>query len=168
MNNHRLLAVQGIYHPSPKSYVNISLNLWRRAAQSHWLSIQGSSMWPLLRPGDQVLVDCTPIDIRIGDIVVFQSQPREGDAQFISCRSFLIVHRVIRRMDSAKGSMYITMGDNMSCCDTPVSMAQIIGRVVCIRRGKRQFVLDTPIWQTAGKLIAAVSRATLLAQVKRK
>lgn len=90
-----------------------------------WLPVLTHSMEPLIRPGNQVLVSMVPTDkIRRGDIVVFRS----GDE--------LIVHRVLKRWQTANGVYFIEKGDRERTCQT-VSANAVIGIANVVKGGSR-------------------------------
>lgn len=81
------------------------------------MPVRGASMKPLLRSGDQVLVDL--------------SQPcRYGDVVVVGGRRGLVVHRVV----AVVGARVFTKGDAVNHCDRPVSSTAIVGVVVRMRR----------------------------------
>jgi len=82
-----------------------------------WAPVRGASMTPLLRPGDQVLIDLSR-PWRCGDVVVIGSQ--RG----------LVVHRIV----ALAGANVITKGDAVEHCDQGVNSAAIVGVVIRVRR----------------------------------
>lgn len=101
----------------------------------------GWSMHPTIRNGE--LITVTPLGltpIRVGDVVLY----RRGRAT--------IAHRVIRLQPGAGRPVgYLLRGDAASCCDRPVELAQVLGRVLAVERGRRTKRLDFfgPIWSRA-------------------
>ena len=84
-----------------------------------WMPVRGASMSPLLRPGDQVLVD-------------FARSWACGDAVVVGARRGLVVHRIVAV--AGDGARVITKGDAVSRCDRPVRGAAIVGVVTRVRR----------------------------------
>jgi phage repressor protein C with HTH and peptisase S24 domain len=84
-----------------------------------WMPVCGASMSPLLRPGDQVLVDLTRSWV-CGDVVV------------VGARRGLVVHRIVAV--AGDGARVITKGDAVSHCDRPMRSAAIVGVVIRVRR----------------------------------
>lgn len=79
----------------------------------------GSSMIPSLWPGDILNVRATDInEIRVGEIVLFERN------------SSLCAHRVLNRA----GSSLVTRGDSLPAADSPVTAAELLGRVVAVHR----------------------------------
>jgi signal peptidase len=129
----------------PDRYGRVALELWRQSQQRGLVQVVGgNSMAPLIRAGDLVLVERSLDDIRPGAVVVFQS----GDE--------LITHRVISVGDSESGVWFITKGDNALWPDPPVPAAEIIGRVLSVKRGERQMSLDTALWSAGSRLVALI------------
>jgi signal peptidase I len=79
------------------------------------IRVQGSSMLPTLRPGDEVGLRSASISqIKRGDMIAFQQGER------------LFVHRVIERCAADK---LLTQGDALTQPDVPVSDQQLLGVV---------------------------------------
>lgn len=90
-------------------YVNISHYIYRQIVLA---VVNGSSMLPLLRDDDLVIV-VPPNNIELGDIVIYRND--KGD---------YVIHRVIAIAECQQGyRVYITKGDNNPYTDTgPTSM----------------------------------------------
>ena len=83
------------------------------------LRVAGTSMIPILRPGDVVVVRrCQLPDLVPRSLVMFQR------------RGGLVVHRMIER----SAGHIITRGDAIPCMDEPVSFSDVIGRVEAVIR----------------------------------
>ncbi len=127
--------------PSPTpATLAAALAVWQHSGLRHQIPVQGSSMEPLLRHGDVVEVAHRPGPLRRGDVIVFKL----GDS--------VVVHRLLRQ-DRGR-TRYLTRGDNRLDADPPVAAADVVGRVVAVRRGSRTVRLDTAFWRAAGSLIA--------------
>jgi signal peptidase I len=129
----------------PHSVLEATLDLWSQAGQHHFFQIVGSSMFPLLQEGDQVLVRHCSTEVQRGDIIVF----RQGDAT--------IAHRVVHIRKSVAGVLFIAKGDNVPQSDPPVNVSAIVGRVVAVKRGTRFTSLEIPVWRISGKVIAGIT-----------
>ena len=94
------------------------------------IRIAGSSMLPVIRPGDIVSVRrCVPTQVSRGEIVLFIRDKR------------LFVHRVLGEKPSADGqSALITRGDSVPENDPPVFAGELLGCVTAIHRGRRVIV----------------------------
>ncbi|GEM_PF-1204713 len=97
--------------------------------------VRGESMSPLLKDGDVIDVERVPPgQLYVGDIVLFRS--REG---------VLLVHRCVKRR-AASGQIWVTTkGDAGRGLDRPITVDQILGRVIRIHRGGRIRV-EVGIW----------------------
>lgn len=118
------------------------LNVWGQTKEQHYISINGRSMFPLIREGDQVLVAHGCTGMRRGDVIVFR------------LRGTLIAHRVLNIFESDVGPIFVTKGDNVSQFDPPLSDNEIVGRILAVKRGNRCMPLDTVIWKILGWFIA--------------
>lgn len=89
----------------------------------------GQSMEPYISTGDYLLVDITPEELEIGDIVVYKvlyDTDNDGEKE-----TMLIGHRIVRTVNDK----YITKGDNVPTVDEPlVEEEQIFGEVEGVTR----------------------------------
>lgn len=131
----------------PLETLKAALELWSQAGEAHYVPLHGTSMLPLLRDGDQVLVSHNLSMVRNGDIVVFQLS------------NGLVAHRVLASLNSTEGRVFRTKGDNLLAYDPLIPQEQLFGRVLTVRRADRQMSIDTPAWQISGWLVAGVMRA---------
>jgi hypothetical protein len=130
----------------PPETLKAALELWGQSGETHYLPLRGSSMLPLLRDGDQVLVSHHLENLQRGDIVVFQ---RSGG---------LLAHRVLCVLVGDSRKALITKGDHALKLDPRITQEELIGRVLAIRRGERQMNIDTPAWRACGRLISSLMR----------
>jgi len=93
----------------------------RRRDGAHWVTVEGSSMAPSVKPGDQVLVE----PIRPGQTL------QEGDLLLAQRAGFLVVHRLVRKI----GDAMVTRGDGAWFDDSPIPERDILARVIDVRRG---------------------------------
>ena len=133
--------------PLPGHVLEAVLEVWGQAGEQHFIPITGSSMLPLIRDGDHVLVAHGCAGVRQGDVVVFR---RRGQ---------LIAHRVLCICDGGAGSTFVTKGDHASQFDSPLSADEIVGRVLAVERGNRYMPLDTAAWRMLGWLMAVSTLA---------
>jgi signal peptidase I len=91
----------------------------------------GTSMLPVIHPGDQLEVERADLkEILPGDIVVYARHGR------------LIVHRVVSiGTDCAREAYLITRGDRSPSNDSPVFSSEVLGLVRALQRGRRCFQL---------------------------
>lgn len=109
-----------------------------RSAGEVCLKVTGTSMLPAVWPGDVVSVRrCHIAELKLGQIVLFR---REGE---------LTAHRIMR----VSQDRLVTRGDSLSCCDPPVSAAEIVGQVVGISRAGRCISPEQSSWQRAASSI---------------
>ena len=88
------------------------------------LRVTGLSMLPSVWPGDLLLIRRQQMDqIYPGDIVLF------------GCHGRLIAHRAVFKTDDLEAPSLITRGDALPSQDSPISPAQLLGKVSGILRG---------------------------------
>ena len=134
--------------------------LLKQTERARAITIVGTSMLPLLRAGDRVIVESRE-PIRPGAIVVF----RQADQ--------LIAHRVLRVAHRADQVVYTTKGDATWSLDAPVRADAILGCAVAIERGARVLSLETRAARALGVWAVANARIstpvyTALMQLKIK
>lgn len=105
--------------PRPETTALFAELLWRGLPVS--LRARGGSMWPFLRDGDVLTV--LPLDrpARLGEVLAV----RRGDE--------LVVHRAVR----VRGRFAELQGDALSRSDGSFAAADLLGRVVLLRRGAK-------------------------------
>ncbi len=107
------------------------------------LRVLGSSMWPLFRRGDHLLVkrqnDCHP-----GAIIAFRQ------------RNVTITHRVWRKISSHCGTVFYTKGDSSFRRDPRVVPSQVLGVVVGRMREGKFRAISSPRWRRIGMLAACI------------
>ncbi|MCB0112580.1 MAG: S24/S26 family peptidase [Caldilineaceae bacterium] len=106
-------------------------------------------MWPFLRDGDRVLVQCGRDNLRSGDVLVFQVNGR------------LVIHRLIDIRQTLTARRFVTCGDNVRRADAPVHVNQIVGPVIAVERGERVFKLTRLHWHLLGRSLAWLQRLFL-------
>jgi hypothetical protein len=112
------------------------IRLWLRERGCLFFPVAGRSMWPFLRPGDEVEVEFRP-RFGVGDVVVFELGGR------------FVVHRVVGRRAGVVADRYRLKGDNLLRFDGGWIRADaLLGRVRAVRRGARvlrcRFLLARP------------------------
>ena len=80
-------------------------------------------MAPSVRPGDQVLV----APIRPGEAL------REGDLLLARRAGFLVVHRLVRKLEDA----FVMRGDGAWSDDSPIPERDILARVIDVRHAAK-------------------------------
>jgi signal peptidase I len=126
---------------------NTIINLWadlHHQKQELWLPVLSGSMMPLLRTGDEVLIQSVnPNNIRPGDIIVFKDPDK------------LIVHRVIRRYDSGSPT-FLQKGDSTTAAEI-IRSEDIIGKVIAVRKGSKIICLNDGIWKVVNHILTLFS-----------
>jgi len=103
---------------------------WLEVLDGGWpgsmrLRVQGSSMWPTLRPGDQVTVEPVTIDdLRTGDWVILRGP------------SGLFLHRFLGFTGDGR---LLAKGDGHRVPDAPWPQEALVGRAVTFAHGGRVF-----------------------------
>lgn len=88
--------------------------------------VQGYSMFPLLFPGDRILIEPTPYtEVKTGQIILFQSGSR------------LVAHRVLAT--NMQKNQLLCKGDSNLLPDEPIASGKVLGRVTRYYRKKRTF-----------------------------
>jgi hypothetical protein len=103
--------------------------------------ISGDCMAPLLRDGDELLIELGNTDIRPGDVVVF-GQPGE-----------LRVQRLVSAASGDGGRSFILKADRSSASRPPVGRDQILGKVVEARGSSGHMRLDRALWTGVNRLV---------------
>lgn len=113
------------------------------------LRVQGSSMLPLLRPGDTVCIaPCCPEHVRPGEIIIFQ----RGNT--------LITHRVL----ACSAHSLQTRGDSCRFSDAPIQAADILGRVVAIERDGSRHPIKQRAWHRLYRVPGMLAMLTMSVQ----
>ncbi len=119
-----------------------------RQGKSLRFQAHGSSMAPLLRDGDILLVKpADPSAIRIGDIILCSMSS--------SC---VVVHRVIQKRSTSKGISFLIQGDQKQESDGWVQEEKIFGQVVEINRSNQSLEMRNPVMRFLGILAVLRSR----------
>jgi signal peptidase I len=127
----------------PKISVGTLREVWQQSDELHWLPVRGSSMLPLLRDGDRILVSHQLSGVQRGDILVFQQV--DG----------LVAHRVVSiTRGPGNRRVYRTKGDNCTTFDAPLSAAEALGLVDVISRDGKEYDLTTIGWRLRNSLLA--------------
>jgi hypothetical protein len=106
----------------------------------------GTSMWPLIRPGERLLL-AAPDVLEVGQVIAV---PADGG---------LVVHRIV----ALQGGLVRVRGDNTAREDAPVAPERVCGVVVRqVTRGGQCIDHRDPMVRAAGKVAAGLSRRTRL------
>lgn len=116
------------------------------ASGSARVRVFGSSMWPVLRAGDEVTLRRVPVsDLQTGCIVAVR---REGR---------LFVHRLVAISASDVKTDLITRGDTLPAQDPPASAEEFIGIVETVVRKGRVVQLNSRSQRTLGWAFARLA-----------
>ena len=138
------MSIEGRPAP-PSSVINAALSILREAGGKMRLKVAGSSMSPLIRDGDSVIVECGVEEgPGLGDVIVRRHQ------------GGLVVHRIVRVLRDGNQAVFITKGDCSTSFDLPTSGEGIIGRVTAIE-ASRPIDLTARPWRMLNPLMAAHS-----------
>lgn len=86
---------------------------------------EGMSMSPAIRSGDSIKIEPVTGNITLGEIVLY----RDKDG-------FVIVHRVVEKIQKGDKEFLLTKGDSALTLDAPIANEQIIGKVTDIERNR--------------------------------
>lgn len=112
--------------------------------------LKGRSMYPALRPGDVGLVEkCSPDDLQVGDIVVFNQ------------KGLLIGHRLVQIEKTNNQYQFITLGDNCPLPDPVFSEQQLLGRIRSFRRNGKTYSTESFGRKTSAKMIMLFPKTAL-------
>lgn len=113
-----------------------------RKGQPLWFRVISSSMYPLLRIGEQVYVEPATADqLQVGEIAAFETG--EG----------LVIHRIVGRRLENRSIELIEMSD-VHLRAGRVASSAVIGRVVAIGLENRRIDLQRSIAQKCGRVTA--------------
>lgn len=109
---------------------------------------RGSSMHPMVRDGDALLINpLGDAGARIGEIVLCTAG-----------NGIVLVHRVLRRRRGEDGSAYLVQGDQSPMPDGWIPEAQVHGRLVEIEREGRRLAMTGSAARFLGRLIVLALR----------
>ena len=108
------------------------------------IRVQGSSMLPSIRPGDEVELRSPSQQIEVGDVVAYRRAER------------LFVHRVVE--SNCHGEL-VTRGDTLPQPDAPVSESDLLGVVSSVRRSGKSVSFQNTL---ARRVTASLFRSSQL------
>lgn len=142
---------QGDHVNDPKSTISAAPGAARQVMSETgdraWIEMTGHTMFPVLRPGDRLLIALDNAGLQPGDIAVYRR------------RGVLVAHRLLcagRRLD---GPCWLIQGDNANKADAPVGDDEIVGRAVAVERDGDQWSLMAPGWRLLGRWMASLTLA---------
>lgn len=129
--------------------IKAMVDIWGKLGEKISSRLSGFSMWPLIKPGDKLIVEHNLSDIKLGEILVFKYQGK------------LVAHRVVKRIkNGADQVVYLTKGDYNRWLDRlTLPPEAILGKVVQIDGSSRTIDCSSFLWRTLNYLIAFYSYA---------
>lgn len=126
--------------------LNLSKEILRRKSIVR-IPVVGSSMYPLLRKGDNIFIE--PVDVRqvlVGDIIVCQQGHR------------MSAHRLMKKyVDNNKRVVLVTKGDSFSEFDGSLYSEDVLGKVTTIERKGRRIMIDEGLYGAMNIFFAKLS-----------
>jgi signal peptidase I len=118
------------------------------------LKVTGWSMLPSVWPGDTLVIEKADSSaVSAGDIVLFGRDRR------------LFVHRVITTGNYDPESQVVTRGDAMPAADSPVSRAELMGKISLILRNGRRIEPSKSLGFSERAVATLVQRSEFAARV---
>jgi len=111
-----------------------------------WMQAGGSSMWPLIAPGDWIRVDgCRA--------------PQVGDVVVVAVGSRLVAHRLVERHGAGRRALLITKGDAEAWADAPLPARAALGVVGAVRHEREGRASSVGLTGRPARALARLSRA---------
>ncbi|MCC2312655.1 signal peptidase I [Cellulomonas xiejunii] len=132
----------------------VALAVVPKALDGAALTVLTGSMVPTYDPGDVVVVrgvDDATAEVQVGDVVTFQP---------VSDDPTLITHRVVGKLFTADGTMFVTRGDANSADDAPLLPAQI--KAVAVYHVPWVGHVSLALGQQRGLIVVGVAVALLV------
>ena len=106
----------------------------------------GLSMRPSIRGGEWIVVRRAGAEeIRMGDVVIYQSGP------------VFVAHRVIRKRQQDDRICFTVKGDAHLAAEGEIAAEEIVARVVAMKKADKMIDLNHPRWRLTNRLIALYS-----------
>lgn len=116
-----------------------------------WFTARGTSMHPLVRDGDTLLIaPYRPGGVKVGDIVLCTTETGQ-----------VLVHRVLRNRADENGKRHLVQGDHAPKPDGWIPQQKIHGRLVEIDRCDRRLAMTGPKARLLGLLMVLAHRLGL-------
>jgi hypothetical protein len=109
------------------------------------LAFDGTSMHPLLEPGDVIVVEAPNRTPRAGDVVLYLSGDR------------FVAHRVVRSARSNGAPAVTVKGDFTPGGEEVLSLERVLGLVLARERNGGSLDLRSPLMLSMGRVLARLS-----------
>lgn len=126
------------------AFEGLSAEVLRRG-KSLRFTAHGSSMIPLVRDGDILLID--PVDpycLHAGDVVLCQLEPGR-----------VVVHRVVSVKSTRDGLDILIQGDHSSKLDGKINQNQVYGKLISIERDGDRIAMETLAMRIVSRVAAS-------------
>ncbi len=122
-----------------KQLLNKALIQLLKDGQQVEVPASGLSMYPLLRPGDKLMV--------------IPQLPQKGEIGVFCKQGILIAHRLIRRDTQT----FYFKGDGLIYADSPTPLEDVLGTVISRKRKNKLTTFNHPYFKLFKKIIPPVS-----------
>jgi len=130
----------------------IALDMKKEALENGYeisMPTKGRSMFPLLSSKNRiVIVKLNRQNLKTGDIILYRSA---GNG------NMLVAHRFIRNITRNGKDMLITKGDLCFLCDSPIDPANVLGKVMMIKKAHFNIRLDNAFGLAINKIAMVLS-----------
>lgn len=126
--------------------MNAVLELWGQSGQNLRMKMVSGSMRPLIREGNELLVELNPKIIRLGDVLVYYRD------------NLFIAHRLIKSYNAEGKRFLVLKGDKICNSDLPLPREKIVGRVIHVKYFLGQANYNSVKWRMINILISMLSR----------
>lgn len=118
----------------PWSLLQAAMAAWEGADKRRRFRMIGDSMSPFVQDGDSVIVEHGTVEIKLGDVILYQKPSLPGQALTGGQGQGCVVHRVVQVIDEGPQTLFVTKGDNRPLPDPPIGRGQILGKVVEVEK----------------------------------
>lgn len=113
----------------------------------------GTSMSPLIKSQDKVvIIDCDKQRLKCADLILYQANGNNN----------MIAHRLVRKVKDKSSPLFITKGDASLYCDKPVSLNQVMGKIIKVKKRHFTISLDGLAGETINMLLLLISLTRII------
>lgn len=110
------------------------------------MTVKTDSMFPLLNPGDKIVVrKCIDDNLLCGDVIVYM-------IDYVS-----YVHRFIFKQKKDDQFFLITKPDKAFFFNTPIPLNQLIGRIIAVEKKRLNINLESIFWKAINRFLGLFS-----------